>query len=146
MPDHPRALRLAGTIQRIVAEALEREIKDPRLGFVTVTGTTVTGDFQNATVFYTVLGDDDARAASAAALESAKGRLRTLVGAELGIRLTPTLAFELDSVPEATAALDRALAEARDRDAAAAALRAGKSYAGDSDPYRRDESGGDEQG
>ena len=136
MPDHPRALRLAGTIQRTVARALDAEIKDPRLGFVTITGTKVTGDLQNATIFYTVLGDDEARAATAAALASAKGRLRTMVGAELGIRLTPTLDFVLDELPQTTAALDRAILEARERDAAAARLREGAAYAGDADPYK----------
>lgn len=139
MADHPRALRLAGTIQRVVAHALESEIKDPRLGFVTVTGVKVTGDLQHATVFYTVLGDEEAVAASAAALTSGGGRLRALVGAELGIRLTPTLEFVLDAVPAIAESLERAILEARQRDAEAAALREGASYAGDPDPYRKPE-------
>lgn len=137
MADHPRALRLAGTIQRIVASGLEKDIKDPRLGFVTVTGVKVTGDLQNATVFYTVLGDDAQRGHTAAALASAKGRLRNLVGADLGIRLTPTLEFILDALPDTTASLDQALHQARERDAVAAAMREGAHYAGDADPYRK---------
>ncbi len=146
MADHPRALRLAGAIQRTVALALETEVKDPRLGFVTVTGVKVTGDLQNATVFYTVLGDDQDRIHSAAALESTKGRIRSMVGAELGTRLTPTLEFVLDALPDTTASLDRALAEAHERDAAAARLREGAHYAGDPDPYRHDDADDDGAG
>lgn len=136
MADKARALRLAGTIKKLVARALETEIKDPRLGFVTVTDVRVTGDLQQASVFYTVYGGDEERANTAAALASAKGRLRSLVGKELGIRLTPTLEFFLDAVPETAASLDKALHEARQRDAELAKLREGATYAGDEDPYR----------
>jgi ribosome-binding factor A len=139
MTDNPRALRLAETIQRIVARALDTEIKDPRLGFVTITGVKVTGDLQGATVFYTVLGDEEARAASATALASAKGRLRSLVGAGLDIRLTPTLDFVHDALPDTTAALERAIEDAHVLDAETAALREGASFAGDADPYRHPE-------
>ena len=136
MADSPRALKLAGTIKKIVAGALETEIKDPRLGFVTVTDVRVTGDLQQASVFYTVLGGDEERAGTAAALASAKGRLRSLVGSQLGIRLTPTLEFFLDAVPETAATLDKALHEAALRDAEVAKLREGATYAGDADPYK----------
>ncbi len=136
MADSARALRVAGTIQRVVARALEAEIKDPRLGFVTVTDVRVTGDVQHATVFYSVYGDEAARAETAIALASANGRLRSLVGAELGIRLTPSLEFVLDAVPETAASLEKALAEAKLRDEAVAAVREGATYAGDADPYR----------
>jgi ribosome-binding factor A len=139
MADNARALRLAGTIKKIVAEALEKEIKDPRLGFVTVTDVRVTGDLQQASVFYTVLGSEEERESTAAALSSAKGRLRSLVGAELGIRLTPTLDFHLDAVPETAASLDKALHEAHVRDAELAKLRENAQYAGDPDPYKRDD-------
>ncbi|MBN2176146.1 MAG: 30S ribosome-binding factor RbfA [Demequinaceae bacterium] len=144
MTDSPRALRLAETIQRIIANALETEIRDPRLGFVTVTGVRVTGDLQNATVFYTVLGDDDARKQTADALASAKGRLRSLVGADLNIRLTPTLDFILDALPDTTAMLDQAIQDAKALDAEAAALRSGASFAGDPDPYRHADDPDDE--
>ena len=137
MVDSPRALKLAGTIKKIVAGALETEIKDPRLGFVTVTDVRVTGDLQQASVFYTVLGGDEERAATAAALASAKGRLRSLVGSQLAIRLTPTLDFYLDAVPETAATLDKALHEAALRDAELAKLREGAQYAGEADPYRK---------
>ena len=136
MADSARALRLAGTIKKLVARALETEIKDPRLGFVTVTDVRVTGDLQQASVFYTVYGGDEERAATAAALASAKGRLRSIVGGELGIRLTPTLEFHLDAVPETAASLDKALHEAQQRDAELAKLRENATFAGDEDPYR----------
>ncbi|MCR6711317.1 MAG: 30S ribosome-binding factor RbfA [Demequina sp.] len=139
MSDKPRALKLAGTIKKIVAGALETEIKDPRLGFVTVTDVRVTGDLQQASVFYTVLGGEEERAGTAAALASAKGRLRSLVGSQLGIRLTPTLEFHLDAVPETAATLDKALHEAALRDAETAKLREGAQYAGDADPYKHPE-------
>ncbi|WP_084040361.1 30S ribosome-binding factor RbfA [Demequina sp. NBRC 110053] len=137
MADSARALKLAGTIKKLVARALETEIKDPRLGFVTVTDVRVTGDLQQASVFYTVYGGEEERAATAAALASAKGRLRSLVGGELGIRLTPTLEFHLDAVPETAASLDKALHEAQQRDAELAKLRENAQYAGEADPYRR---------
>ena len=139
MSDKPRALKLAGTIKKIVAGALETEIKDPRLGFVTVTDVRVTGDLQQASVFYTVLGGEEERAGTAAALASAKGRLRSLVGSQLGIRLTPTLEFHLDAVPETAATLDKALHEAALRDAELAKLREGAQYAGEADPYKHPE-------
>jgi ribosome-binding factor A len=144
MTDHPRALRLAETIQRIVANALDTEIKDPRLGFVTITGVKVTGDLQNATVFYTVLGDDEARVHTAKALASAKGRLRSLVGADLSIRLTPNLEFIPDALPDITAALEQAIQDARALDAEAAALREGAAHAGEVDPYRHPDDAGDD--
>ncbi len=136
MADSPRALRLAGTIKRIVARALESEIKDPRLGFVTVTDVRVTGDLQQASVFYSVYGGEEDRANTAAALQSAKGRLRSMVGKDLGIRLTPSLEFFLDAVPETAATLDKALHEAALKDAELAKLREGAAYAGEADPYR----------
>ncbi len=137
MADSPRALRLAGTIKKIVARALETEIKDPRLGFVTVTDVRVTGDLQQAAIFYTVLGSEEDRDNTAKALASAKGRIRSMVGGELGIRLTPTIEFHLDAVPETAASLEKALHEAALRDAELAKLREGATFAGEADPYRK---------
>ncbi len=136
MVDHPRATKLAERIQEIVARMLDGRVKDPRLGFVTVTAVRVTGDLQHASVFYTVLGDETARADSAAALESAKGLIRSEVGKQTGVRLTPTLEFLPDAVPETAASIAEALREAARRDAEAAALAATAQYAGDADPYR----------
>lgn len=137
MADPARARKLADRIKVVVAEALDRRVKDPRLGFVTVTDARVTNDLQHATVFYTVYGDDEARQGTAQALESARGVLRAEVGRRTGIRLTPTLEFALDAVPETAAAMDDLLTRAAAQDAAVAALAQGATYAGDPDPYRK---------
>lgn len=137
MADPARARKVADRVKVIVAEELEYRVKDERLGFVTITDVRVTGDLQHATVFYTTLGSDDDRAATAAALESAKGKIRTAVGQALGIRLTPSLDFVPDAIPEGAAHLEDVLVETRARDAELARVREGKSYAGDADPYRK---------
>jgi ribosome-binding factor A len=138
---NPRARKIADRIQVIVAEMLERRIKDPRLGFVTVTDVRVTGDTQQATIFYTVLGqegaEEEALAGTAAALESAKGLLRSEVGKQLGMRHVPTLTFVHDALPENARHLDEVLARARAADEEVAASRAGAAYAGETDPYRK---------
>jgi ribosome-binding factor A len=137
MTDTARARKLADRVREVVAEALEKRIKDPRLGFITVTDARVTGDLQHATVFYTVFGDDEERASTAAALESAKGVLRSEVGKRTGIRLTPTLEFIADALPESAAQMADLLQAAHARDAEVAALANGKTYAGDPDPYKK---------
>ena len=137
MNDNPRSRRLADRIKVIVAQMLDTRIKDPRLGFVTVTDVRVTGDLQSASVFYTVYGSDEERAGTAAALESAKGLIRSEVGKQTGIRLTPTIDFHLDAVPETAAHLTAALDEAKRRDEELAALRTGKTFAGEEDPYKK---------
>lgn len=139
MADPARARKLADRIKVVVAETLERRVKDPRLGFVTVTDTRVTGDLQHATVFYTVYGDETEKAATAAALESAKGKLRSEMGKAVGTRLTPTLEFVADAVPENAASIADLLAAAKAKDAEVAALAQGKQYAGEADPYRHPE-------
>ncbi|WP_324653258.1 30S ribosome-binding factor RbfA [Georgenia sp. H159] len=136
MADTPRMRRVSDRIKQIVAAMLESRIKDPRLGFVTVTEVRVTGDLQHATVYYTVLGDEQEQRDSAAALASARGHIRSEVGKQLGLRLTPTLEFTADVVPETAADLERALREAAERDAELARLAAGATPAGDPDPYR----------
>jgi ribosome-binding factor A len=136
---NPRIRRIADRIQEVVAEMLERRLKDPRLGFVTITDVRVTGDSQQATVFYTVLaeGDDEAAlAATAAALESAKGMIRSEVGKQLGMRHVPTLEFVADALPASARHLDEVLAKARAQDEAVAAAR-GTTYAGGEDPYKK---------
>jgi ribosome-binding factor A len=137
MADTARARKLADRIREIVAEALEKRVKDPRLGFVTVTDVRVTGDLQHATIFYTVLGDAEEKVASAAALESAKGVLRSEVGRRTGIRLTPTLEFVTDAVGENAAHIEELLRSVAEHDADVAARAAGAVYAGDPDPYRK---------
>ncbi|GGC60463.1 30S ribosome-binding factor RbfA [Hoyosella rhizosphaerae] len=141
MADSPRARRLAKRIMTIVATAIELEIKDPRLEFVTVTDARITNDLRDATVYYTVRGKDLNTApdieGAGLALEKAKGQLRTRVGAGTGVRFTPTLAFSLDSVPEAARHMEELLAKARAADAEVAKVRENATYAGDPDPYRQ---------
>lgn len=137
MADPARARKLADRIHQIVARMLDTRIKDPRLGFITVTDVRVTNDLQHATVFYTVYGGEPERAATAAALASARGLIRSEVGKQTGVRLTPTLEFVPDAIPETAAALEARLREAAASDARVAALAEGATYAGESDPYRR---------
>jgi len=137
MADSPRARRLAGRIRQIVASYIETQIKDPRLGMVTVTDVRVTGDLREATVFYTVLGDDEAHEGSAAAIEAARGQMRTEVGRQTGIKFTPSLAFVLDRLPDSAKHIDDLLAEARMADRQVAKARENAAYAGEDDPYRK---------
>ena len=148
MADQARARRLADRIRVIVAETLEHGVKDPRLGFITITDARVTGDLQQATVFYTVYGEDAERADTAAALESAKGVLRSEVGRQTGVRHTPSLTFVLDALPESARTIDDLLAKAAASDAEVLRASNGAAYAGDPDPYRRpaEEDDGDDEG
>ncbi len=134
---NPRVAKLAEQIKFIVAEMLERRIKDPRLGFVTITDVRLTGDTREATVFYTVLGESSDLSGTQVALESAKGLIRSTVGQRLGLRFTPTVEFVLDATPEMAKSIEDALARAQALDAAVAAQAASASYAGDPDPYRK---------
>jgi ribosome-binding factor A len=137
MADPARAKKIADRIKVLVAETLEYRVKDERLGFVTITDVRVTGDLQNASVFYTVFGGESERLETAAALESAKGKLRSAVGKGIGIRLTPTLEFIPDALPEGAAHLEDLLLVAKQRDAEVANAAARASYAGDPDPYKK---------
>ena len=136
MVDAARARRLGEAIAQIVAEMLERRIKDPRLGFVTVTEARVTGDLREATVFYTVYGSEEERAGSAAALASAAGLIRSEVGKQTGVKHTPSITFQPDTVPDTARNIEELVARARVADAAVAAAREGARPAGDPDPYR----------
>ena len=134
--DHPRARKLGERIKVIVAEALERGvIKDARLGFVTITDVRCTGDLQHATIFYTVYGSDEERTETEAALKANTGRIRGEVGRNLTTRLTPSIEFMLDALPDTAKSLEALLAEAAARDAEVEKLAAGANYAGDADPY-----------
>lgn len=134
-----RVRRLADRIKVIIAELLEKRIKDPRLGFVTVTDVRLTNDMREATVFYTVLGEDVDREATAAALDSAKGHLRTEVGRITGVRFAPSLTFVLDAVPENAAHIEDLLRQAAASDAEVQERAAAADYAGGADPYRSDD-------
>ncbi|MBF6073460.1 30S ribosome-binding factor RbfA [Nocardia beijingensis] len=140
MVDQARARRLAKRISSIVATAIEYEVKDPRLRFVTITDAKVTGDLREATVYYTVMGETlDAEPdyeGAAAGLEKAKGVLRSKVGAGTGVKFTPTLAFVLDTVPDAARQMEELLARARAADDEVAKVAATARPAGDADPYK----------
>jgi ribosome-binding factor A len=135
--DAARTRRLAERISKIVAEMLERRIKDPRLGFVTVTETRLTSDLREATVFYTVFGSPDERQDTAMALKSATGIIRSEVGRIMGLRHTPSLEFVADSLPEDARHIEDLVAAAKARDEELAKSREGAQWAGDPDPYRK---------
>ena len=137
MADAPRARRLAKRIIQIVASTLEHEVKDPRLKLVTITDARITADLREATVYYTVYGDETDHSNSAAALASATGVVRTAVGRQTGIRHTPSIAFVQDEVPEDAARMEELLAGVRAADQEVASLAASADYAGEADPYRK---------
>lgn len=143
MAEKGRAGRLGKRIGEIVATAIEHEIKDPRLEFVTITDSRITGDLRVATLYYTVRGrtldeEPDLEAAETA-LSAARGRLRTMVGKQTGVKFTPELTFVVDSVPDTARHMEELLAKARAQDEEVRRRAEGARPAGDEDPYRRDE-------
>ncbi|MGA0113748.1 MAG: 30S ribosome-binding factor RbfA [Candidatus Nanopelagicaceae bacterium] len=136
MGNSHRAAKVADRIKVVIASALESKVKDPRLGFITITDVRVTGDLQQASIFYTVLGDDEARTNTAKALESAKGLLRTEVGRELKTRITPSLSFFADALSETARNFEDLLDQVRKHDEEIAHLRDTASPISGSDPYR----------
>jgi ribosome-binding factor A len=143
MTDPARVRRHAERVRELVASVVRTQIKDPRLGMLTITDARITADLREATVFYTVLGDAAAKAGTAAALESAKGLLRSTVGKALALRHSPTLTFVLDDVQENVKHIDELLAAARESDAEVQRLAAGAAYAGDPQPYKLDDADAD---
>ena len=127
---------MADLIRQVLAERLQKGLRDPRMGYVTITDVSVTGDLQHASVFYTVLGDDKERADTQRALAAATGMLRSEVGKNITARLTPSLEFVLDGIPENAAAIEGLLQQARERDAETERLAQSAQYAGDEDPYK----------
>lgn len=144
MADAARARKIADRIKEVVAANLGSLIKDPDLGFVTITDVKVTGDLQHSQIYYTVFGDEGQHERTAALLAQNKGRIRSFVGKQIGIRLTPTVEFFADAIPESAAAIEDLLREAKERDAATAAAASAARYAGDEDPYRKDRAEDDE--
>ncbi|MFM1785311.1 MAG: hypothetical protein RLZZ108_335 [Actinomycetota bacterium] len=136
MVDHARARKLAERIKVLVAEALERAVKDPDLGFVTITDVRVTPDLQHAKIFYTVFGSDEDKKQSGEIIEKNRGIIRREVGRGLSIRLTPTIEFVTDEVPEVAAHLNDVLAAAKARDEEIARLAAEAKFAGEENPYK----------
>ncbi|MFI5842206.1 30S ribosome-binding factor RbfA [Catenuloplanes sp. NPDC051500] len=138
MSDPAKVRRHAERVRELVATTV-RTIKDPRLGMITITDARITADLREATVFYTVLGDATEQASTAAALESAKGLLRSTVGKALGIRHSPSLAFVLDNVLDQAKHIDDLLAQARQAEAETQKIAANATYAGDAQPYKEDD-------
>lgn len=136
MVDVARARKLAVRIREVVASTLEMQVKDPRLGMVTITDAKVTPDLREATLYYTVLGTAEEQQSSAMALESAKGVLRATVGKQTGVRYTPSLTFVADVVPETAGRIEELLAKARAEDARVHEQAGSAVPAGDADPYR----------
>ncbi|MEV4622917.1 30S ribosome-binding factor RbfA [Asanoa sp. NPDC049573] len=139
MTDPAKVRRHAERVRELVASVVRTQIKDPRLGMITITDARITADLRDATVYYTVLGDAAAQAATAAALDSAKGVLRSTVGKALGLRHSPTLTFIHDDVQDQAKHIDDLLAKARNADAEVQRLAAGATYAGDAQPYKLDD-------
>ena len=139
MGSEARARKLADRIKVIVAQTLDMRIKDPRLGFITITDVRLTADLRDASVFYTVLGTEEERISTAAALASSKGMLRTEVGKGTGVKFTPTLEFILDAIPENAAHVEQLLREAAQADARVHAQAKDAKYAGEVNPYRETE-------
>lgn len=140
MADAARARQIAERILVIVAEAVEMRIKDPRIGFVTFTAARLTSDLREATVFFTVYGDDEARNDTMTALNSARGVIRSEMGKRLGLKHTPSLTFVLDALPETAAHIDELLQKAAAADEAVHAQAEGAKFAGEADPYKHPDS------
>jgi ribosome-binding factor A len=136
-----RVRRHAERVRELVASVVRTQVKDPRLGMVTITDARITPDLRDATVFYTVLGDAAVKADTAAALASASGLVRSTVGRALGLRHSPTVTFVLDEVPERAKYIDELLDAARSADAEVQRRAAGADYAGDPNPYRPEQDG-----
>ncbi|MEV7226433.1 30S ribosome-binding factor RbfA [Polymorphospora sp. NPDC051019] len=146
MSDPAKVRRHAERVRELVASVVRTQIKDPRLGMITITDARITADLRDATVYYTVLGDAAAQAGTAAALESAKGMLRSTVGKALGLRHSPTLTFVLDNVQDQVKHIDELLAAARNADAEVQRLAARAQYAGEAQPYRVEDTDDDSDG
>jgi ribosome-binding factor A len=131
-----RALKVADRIKEVIANTIEARVKDPRLGFVTITDVRVTGDLQQASIFYTVLGDEEAQSGTAAALASAKGLIRREVGGALGLRITPSIEFFADGLQESAKEMNDLMSAVRAADAELAKLRENAKPVGDPDPYK----------
>jgi ribosome-binding factor A len=116
MPQGARTERLGEEFREILAEAIHG-LKDPRVGFVTVTGVKVSRDLRVAWVYYSVLGDDKAQAGTRAGLRSAGSFLRRELGRQIHLKVTPELRFERDALIESGERIDQLLGRALPEDA-----------------------------
>ena len=108
-----RPEQVAGTIRQVIADALTREVRDPRVGFVTVTGVLVTNDLSHARVTVSVPGDDAEKTRALQGLQSAAGFLRSRAARALSTRTVPELHFELDKGVEHAARIEELLESIR---------------------------------
>lgn len=136
MSNSPRARKLADQIHRILAGRLQKGLRDPEMGYATITDVRMTGDLQHASVFFTVMGSDEEREKTAAALQRATGMLRTEVGKHLRVRLIPSLEFIPDALPGTVDDIDRLLEEAKTRDQQVRQSAQAAQPAGEPDPYQ----------
>jgi ribosome-binding factor A len=104
-----RPNRVANAIRREISNIIQEDLKDPRIGFTTITKVEVTPDLKNATIYYSVLGDEKSKKATAIALRNAKGYIRGLIGDRLKLRFTPELIFKSDRSVEYQDKIDRIL-------------------------------------
>jgi ribosome-binding factor A len=137
--DEGRTRRMSVRVREIVASVIERQVKDPRLGLVTITDARLTPDLREAKIFWTAYGDDVAVSGSAAALESAKGVIRTAVGRATGLKHTPSIEFVLDAVPETAQQIEDLLQLARAEDERVQSIAEHAQPAGELDPYRHED-------
>lgn len=110
-----RSNRVGEQMKKELTDILNRKVKDPRIGFITVTDVEVTGDLQQATVYITVLGDEEVREGTLKALAKAKGFIRSEVGQRIRLRKTPELLFEIDESIEYGNRIDTLLREIDNR-------------------------------
>lgn len=98
--DYPRAARLGEAIKEEISDIIQRGLKDPRIGFVTITGVEVSHDLRHATVFFSILGSESERKETLAGLDSARGYIRTELGKRIRLKFLPELSFKLDKTIE----------------------------------------------
>ncbi|MGY4689864.1 30S ribosome-binding factor RbfA [Salibacterium sp. K-3] len=106
-----RADRVGEQIKKEMADILAREVKDPRVQFVTVTGVDVTGDLQQASVFVTVLGNEEDQEDTIKALQKARGFIRSEIGSRIHLRKTPDISFHFDESIDYGNRIERLLKE-----------------------------------
>ena len=104
-----RANRVAEQMKKELGDIIGRKLKDPRVGFITVTDVEVTGDLQQATVYITSLGNEREKEATLKGLEKAKGFIRSEIAKRIRLRITPELTFEFDASTEYGNKIDQLL-------------------------------------
>jgi len=109
-----RTSRVEEAAREVLAEVMAREVKDPRVGFVTITGVKVSPDLRHARVYVSVLGEDEEVARSMAGLQSAKGYMRSELGKHLRIKYLPEVEFELEHGSEEALRLSELMREVAD--------------------------------